>query len=95
MNLAFLGATSDFDVGAIHVHLAIPDLVEPGPCKRVCTRFNPFRDLVRITFTCFGVSVGGLVALGASGWASSFDRVNDHPLGIFLCGIIGGQCNLT
>lgn len=39
-----LGAAGDGDGGAVHVHFAVADLVEPGPGEGVFTRGNHGRD---------------------------------------------------
>lgn len=43
-SVAFLGAAGDGDGGAVHVHLAVADLVEPGPGEGVLARGNALGD---------------------------------------------------
>ena len=66
----------DGDGRAIHVHLSLPNLVEPGPSQSVIRR----RDLVRDSVLEFVSSVSGRVGSHIArigGWATAFNGLDD------------------
>jgi len=71
-----LGATADIDVGAVHVHLPVADLVEPSPSQSKLTGGklggNSEWELAGTVGTV------GKVASSRS-WAAALERVDDLP----------------
>ena len=92
--VALLGAASDGDGGAVHVHLTVADLVEPGPGEGVLAWGDTFGD-GELEFAGAGtVGVATNVA-GCGGGTATDDRVDDLPLGAGGWGLVGGEGDLA
>lgn len=92
--VALLGAAGDGYRGAVHVHLTVADLVEPGPGESVLAGGYTFGDGV-LELACAGaVGVASDVA-GSAGRAATYDGVDDLPLGAGGWGLVGGERDLA
>jgi hypothetical protein len=73
-------AAGDGDGGAVHVHLAVADFVEPGPC-------HGHLAVGKLLGNCEGELTGSALAAvflqvcAGRGRAASLDAVNDFPHG--------------
>ena len=94
---ALVGAAGDFDGGAVHVHFAVADFVEPGPGQGVCAWLDARGDgkAVCIRVRGRGGVVGSDVAGDIFGGAAAFDGVDDHPGGALGCRVVGGERDLA
>ena len=88
------GTTLDSDGSAVHVHLTVTNAVEPGPGQGVLAGLDTVRD--------GEVEVGGdLVCLAATDVtlsvdrATTFERLDDHPVGVLGGLALGGQTDLA
>lgn len=72
-------ATSDRDRCAVHIHLAVADLVEPCPSKRVLARCYTWWDFVLKLRSTIAVGILFEVALCLRGTAT-FNTMDNHPL---------------
>lgn len=88
------GTTLDSDRSAVHVHLTVTDTVEPGPSQGVLPGLNTVRD--------GEVEVGGdLAGLATTDVtlsvdrATTFERLDDHPVGVLGGFAVGGQTDLA
>ena len=97
MRLSLVGSACDFDQCAVHVHLTIADLVEPGPRESVGPRSDACRD--RITVRIRVGRGGGIVCSDVTSdvfrGTASLDRVDDHPFGALCCRGVGGKRDLA
>ena len=88
------GATRDSDGGAVHVHLAVADTVEPGPGEGVFASLDSLWDFEVESVGIGGVRAAGHVAVDI-GRAATLERLDDLPLR-GLGGLqVGGQTDLT
>jgi hypothetical protein len=95
-------ATSDVDVDAVLVHLAVADSVEPGPRQDGVAGLHTLRhgDVPRVHTIALvsgsaSLEAGREVALGV-GRASTFDGVDDAPAGgVGSIGGVGKDCELA
>ena len=76
VDVAFLGTAGDGDGSAVHVHLTVSDLVEPGPRESVASRLNVVRDGILKLGSARAVGIAADVASSA-GRASSLDGEDD------------------
>lgn len=93
--LTLRSTTSDFDGSAVHVHLAVPDLVEPGPGECVRTRSDALRDSVLIFVGASTIWVLREIASRTPSWTASDDRVNNHPFRILGSWAVGSEGDLA
>ena len=88
--IAFLGSSFDSDGSAVHVHLTVADTIEPSPSKGVLSG----RDAVGNGEVEDGVRISREVPLGIGG-ASTFERLDDHPVGVLGGFHISSQTDLA
>jgi len=88
--VAFGGSGGDGDGRAVHVHLAVTDLVEPGPGENGIASW----DVGDGEGVC-GWAVSGCVVASVTGdtldWAASFDGVDDFEDAVFGWGFVVGD----
>lgn len=96
-SVSLAGSARDFDRCAVHVHLTVADLVEPGPREGVCSWSDACRNgkTVGIRVRSRGGVVCSKVACHVLSRATSLDRVNDHPFRALRCRCIGSKRDLT
>lgn len=95
IGISFAGSAGDLDGCAVHVHLTVADLVEPGPCERVCPRSDALRDGKVVRVRVRSVGIFSKVTRSVFRRATAFDRVDDHPFGALRCRVVGGERDLT
>ena len=76
VDAALAAAAGDDDRGAVHVHFAVTDFVEPSPCEGVFARCDALRHTIFKSGWIGGVGVAADVACAGSR-ATTFDGVND------------------
>lgn len=84
MNASLVRAPDDVDRSAVHVKFGLASqFIVPCPGKGVLSRFDAIRDF---EFKGRGASAVGVLAQVRlpTSWASTFNRMNDTPLGV--CG---------
>ena len=97
-HISLVRPTSNLDRCAVHIHLAITDLVKPRPSQRVGARSDTGRNAVLVRVRIGGSAwtrALGKVAGSVSGRTAAFDGVDDHPFRALRCGTVCRQGNLT
>ena len=95
IGVSFAGSAGDLDGCAVHVHLTVADLVEPGPCERVCPRSDTLRDRIVVRVRVWSVGILSKITRSIFRRATALDRVDDHPFGALRCRVVGGERDLT
>ncbi len=89
-NVSLLGPRDDVDRGAVHIHFAVADPIEPGPGQGVLARFDAVRDFVREVGGAGGLGVPAQIPVRGRR-AAAFNRMDDAPLGVFRRFLIFGD----
>ena len=92
--IALLGSTGDGDGRAVHVHLAVANLVEPGPREHIVASVDAFRNA---ELECVSTGAGWVFGQvpGGTGGAAALDGVDHHPLGAGRGRFVRGQGDLA
>lgn len=94
-NFVTLGRTTGHGKrGTVHVHLTVSDTVEPSPGEGIFARLNTFRDGVGELGSSGRAGTTRKVTINVGG-ASTFDRLDDNPLGVLRGLAVGGQTDLA
>lgn len=98
-------ATSNGNFSAVHVHLAIANGVEPGPCQNSISALGLLWNSEAIAFEDAVGTIGARASCGSGvqiafgvGWACANKAVDNLPVrGILLLGLVGliGQGDLA
>ena len=91
---ATLGAGNG-DRGAVHVHLAVADLVEPSPGQRVLTSRQVFGNGEVVGIGSSSVGIVADVASGVLGRAATLNGVDDLPDGVLVGLEVSGDRDLA